>query len=47
MKVQIPLVTIECNIGAGKTSLIQKFEQSLSGEDKVTIQVQHESVREF
>ena len=29
-------MTIEGNIGAGKTIILQKFEQSLIGEDKVT-----------
>ena len=41
------IVTIEGNIGAGKATLLQKFEQSLSGEDKVTIEVECEPIKEF
>ena len=44
---QVPIVTTERYIGAGKTTLLQLFEQSLSGEDKVTIKVEHEPVQEF
>ena len=32
-------MTKEGNIGAGKTVLLQNFEQSLSSEDKVPIKV--------
>ena len=39
-------MTTEGNIGGGNTTLLQKFEQSLSGEDKVTIKVEHEPVKE-
>ena len=44
---QVPIVTIEGNISAGKTTLLQKFGQSLSSEDKVTIKVEPETVKEF
>ena len=44
---RIPIVTIEGNIGAGKTTLLQEFEQSLSGEGKVTIKVEHKPIKEF
>ena len=44
---QVPVMTTEGNTGAGKTTLLQKFEQSLSGEDKVTIKVEQEPVKEF
>ena len=35
------------NIGAGKATLLQRFEQSLSVEDKVIIKVECEPVKEF
>ena len=44
---QVPILTIEGNIGAGRTTLLQKFEQSLSSKDKITINVEHESVKDF
>ena len=44
---QVPIVTIDHNIGRGKTMLLQKFEQSLCSEDKVTIKVENEPVKEF
>ena len=40
-------MTIEGNIGTGKTTLLQEFEHSLSSENKVTINVEHEPVKEF
>ena len=40
-------MTIEGNISARKTTLLQKFERSLSGEDNVTIKVEHKPVKEF
>ena len=43
---QVLIVTIEGNIGAGKATLLQKFEKSLSHEDKVAIKVEHEPVKE-
>ena len=42
---QVPIVGMEGNIGAGKTVLLHKFKQSLSDEDKVTIKVDHEPVK--
>ena len=39
-------MTIEGNNGVGKTTLLHKFEQSLSGKDKVTIKVEHGLVKE-
>ena len=47
---QVQIAPIEGNIGTRKTTLLQKFEQSLSlvsSEDKVTIKVEHEPVRAF
>ena len=44
---QVPIVTIEGNNGAGKTTLLQKFEHSLSDEDKVKIIVEHETIKKF
>ena len=44
---QLPIVTMEGNIGAGKTTVLQKFEQSLSSDAKATIKVEHESIKEF
>ena len=38
----IPKVTTEGNIDAGKITLLQKLEQSLSSQDKVTVKVEHE-----
>ena len=46
-KMQDLIVTIEVNIGAGKITLLQKFGQSMSGEDKVTMKVEHEPVKDF
>ena len=43
----IPIVTIEGNIGAGKTALLQRFKQSSSSAVKVTIKVEHEPVKEL
>ena len=44
---RVAVVTVEGNIGAGKTTLSQKFEQSLSGQDNVRIKVEDEHVKEF
>ena len=44
---QVPIVTIEGNIGTGKTTLLQIFEQPLSSDDKVTVKIEHESIKEF
>ena len=38
---------IDGNNGAGKASLFQKFEESLSSDEKVTIKVEHEPEKEF
>ena len=35
------------NIDAGKTTILQMFAQSLSSDDKVTIKVEYEPVKEF
>ena len=40
-------MNIEGNVGAEKTTILQNFEQSLSGEHKVTIKVEEEPVKEF
>ena len=45
MKIQVLIVTIEGNTGVGKTTLVKKFEQTLSSENKVTIKVEHETVK--
>ena len=42
---QVPIVTKEGN--ARKATLLQKFKQSLSDEDKVIIKVEHEPVKEI
>ena len=47
VKMWASIETIEGNIGTGKITLLQMFEQSLSGEDKVTVKVEHEPVKEF
>ena len=47
VKMRVPILTIEGNIGAGTTKLLQKFKQSLSGEEKVIIKVEHDPVRSF
>ena len=41
------IVKIEGNICEGKSTLLQKFEQSLCSEDKVRMKVEHEPVKEF
>ena len=41
------VVTTEGNIGVGKTTYLEKFEQFLSGEDEIIIKVEHEPVKEF
>ena len=41
-KMKIPVITVEGNIGAGKTILLQKLEQSLSMADKFKIKTDHE-----
>ena len=40
-------MTIKGNIGTGKTKLVQRFEQSLSGEVKIKIKVKQEPVKGF
>ena len=40
-------MTIQDNIDAVKTTLLQMFEQSLSRDDKVTIKVEHKPVKDF
>ena len=40
-------MTIEGNIGTGKRTLLQTFEQSLSGEDNLTVKAEHEPIKEF
>ena len=47
VEMQAPVVKIEGNIGTGKTTHLQKFQQSLSHEDQVTIKIEHESVKQF
>ena len=44
---QVPIVTMEGNTNAGKTTLLQEFEQSLSGEERGTIKVEHKPIKEF
>ena len=44
---QVPIVTKAGNIVVGKTTLLQKFKESLSGEDKVTIKIEHNTVKEL
>ena len=40
-------MAIEGNTGSGKITILQKFEQSLYCECKVTIKIEHEPVKEF
>ena len=44
---KIAVITVEGNIGAGKTFLLQNLEQSLSMADKIKIKIDHEPVRTF
>ena len=39
---KVPVVTVEGNTGARKTTLLQKFEESLSGEGNFKITEEHE-----
>ena len=41
------MVTVEENTKAGKTTLLQKCEESLSSADKFKIRVEHEPISEF
>ena len=40
-------MTLEGNIGAENTTLLQKLKQSLSHEHKVSIKVEHKPIKEF
>ena len=42
---EIPIVTIQGNIYAGKTTLLQKFEWSISGADRAMFKTGHETVK--
>ena len=44
---KIPVITVEGNIGAGKTTPLRKLEQSLSMADKIKIKTDHEPVGAF
>ena len=44
---KLPVVTIEGNIGARITTLLERFEHSLPSEDKCKIKINHESVDVF
>ena len=44
---KIPGITVEGNTGAGKTTFLQKLEQSLSMADKIKIKTDHEPVGAF
>ena len=46
-KMKIPVMTVEGNIGVGKTTLLQKLEQSLSMADKFKIKTDHDPVGAF
>ena len=43
----VPVVNTEGNIDAGKTILLNKFKQSLSSEDKITIKEWNEPIKKF
>ena len=43
----MPVITVGGNIVAGKTTLLQKLEQSLSMEGKIKIKPDHEPVGAF
>ena len=44
---KVPIATVEGNIGAGKTILLNKFEQFLSDDEKAKIKIEHEPLVEF
>ena len=44
---KVPVVTVERNIGKGKTTLLQKFQESLSSADKFKNRVEHKPINEF
>ena len=44
---KVPVITVEGNTGAGKTTILQKLEQSLSMTDKIKIQTDHEPFGRF
>ena len=44
---KIPVITVEGNVQAGKTTLLEKLEQSLSMADKFKIKTDHESIEAF
>ena len=46
-KIKVQVVTIEGNTGAGKTTFLQKFKESLSTPDKFKIRVEHEPTSKF
>ena len=41
-KMKVPVVIVEGNIGAGKTTLMKKFEQFLSDDENAKIKIEHE-----
>ena len=43
----VPIVTMKDNIGAGRKNTFTKVEQSLSSEDNIKINIEHEPVKEF
>ena len=46
-RMKVPVVAVEGNIGAGKTALLNKFEQFLSDDEKAKIKIEHEPLVEF
>ena len=46
-KMKVSVVTVEGNIGAGKNTLLNKFEQFLCNDEKAKIKIEHEPLVEF
>ena len=44
---KVPVITVEETTGAGKTILLQKFNESLSSVDTFKIGVEYEPIGEF
>ena len=47
VKIKVPVITVEENGGAGMTTLLQIFRESLSNADKYKIRVEGEQISEF
>ena len=47
MKMPVVTVTVEVDIGAGKTTYLQEYEESISSVDKFKIRVKHEPISQL